>query len=142
MPSFSSDVLPDQAGRNLGSAAQPWNVFAQNINVNGLQFTNNVTNVAFSATPTFTQSANAGFSITLTGNVTASSFSGTVSAGQMQFLFFRIVQDATGGRSFAWPANFFGGIVIDSTAPANATFHQLFIYDGTNAYAISPGSYY
>lgn len=93
--------------------------------------------VAFSATPTFTGPAglaeNVTFKITLTGNVTSSTLTG-VSAGQM--LTFIIIQDSSGGHTFAWPTNVKNPQSIDPTVGAINV--QSFIFDGTNAYPIGP----
>ena len=85
------------------------------------------TTVTFSATPAFNAASASGFVITLTGNVTSSSVTGAV-AGQT--ITFKILQDATGARTFAWPANFVGAEAISATA--NAWSLQSFYFDGTN----------
>ena len=54
-----------------------------------------------------------------------------------QTLNFIICQDATGSRTFAWPANILGGMTIGSTASTCSA--QSFVFDGTNAYALSSG---
>jgi hypothetical protein len=98
--------------------------------------TPNQVTTAFSATPTFSaRSAGQvqGFQITLTGNVTSSTLSGAA-AGQL--LVFKIVQDATGGRTFVWPTN-----VLNAGTPepaANTISLQAFYFDGTNAYPAGP----
>jgi hypothetical protein len=90
--------------------------------------------VPFSSTPTFDASLGNTQKITLTGNVTSSTLSNAVAGQAINFL---VCQDATGGRTFVWPTNIKGGMTIGSTASkCNA---QTFIFDGTNAYALSPG---
>jgi hypothetical protein len=92
--------------------------------------------VSFSATPAFTfgSGATTTSKITLTSNVTSSTITGG-SAGQLTT--FVICQDATGGRTFAWPTNFFGNMTIGSTlSKCNV---QTFTFDGTNYYATSTG---
>jgi hypothetical protein len=91
--------------------------------------------VAFSASPTFDANLGNTHEITLTGNVTSSTLS---NAGAGQKLNFIICQDSTGGRTFAWPANVKGAMTIGSTASKCSA--QSFIFDGTNAYALGPGS--
>ena len=91
--------------------------------------------VTFSATPTFDATNKSLFTITLTGNVTSSTLSNAV-AGQIIVL--KIVQDATGGRTFVYPTNVKGG--MDISTVANAINTQAFIFDGTNAYALGPGA--
>lgn len=91
------------------------------------------TTVTYSATPTFTCSGTGvqGFAITLTGNVTSSTIA-SCAAGQT--VAFRIIQDSTGGRSFAWPANNVGAATISSTqnSTLSTALNQTFTYDGTN----------
>jgi len=103
-------------------------------------FVNPVTVVApvtvpFSATPTFNAATSNSFIITLTGNVTSSTLTGAT-AGQIITL--QIIEDGTGGRTFAYPPNVKGGMSI-STA-ANAVNTQSFWFDGTNAFALAPGT--
>jgi hypothetical protein len=93
-----------------------------------------VNTVAFSSTPDFDASLANTHKITLTGNVTSSTLS-NASAGQT--ISFLICQDVTGGRTFTWPTNVLGGMTIGSTASKCSA--QTFIFDGTNAYALSPG---
>jgi hypothetical protein len=75
---------------------------------------------------------NTSFAITLTGNVTSSSLA---DATQGNTLTWRICQDATGGHTFAWPAEVVGASLIDSTASTCTT--QIFLWDGTNAVALT-----
>jgi hypothetical protein len=106
---------------------------SQRLDVNG-SATAALNTVAFSATPTFDASLGNTQKITLTGNVTSSTLS-NASAGQ--WLYFLICQDSTGARTFAWPANVKGGMTIGSAASTCSA--QSFVFDGTNAYAVSPG---
>jgi hypothetical protein len=82
--------------------------------------------VAFSATPVFaaTLGGSTTFETTLTGNVTGATLPGTLNPGSV--ITFIIHQDATGGRTFAWPGNV-PGAVVDPTA--SATSVQQFIVD-------------
>jgi hypothetical protein len=90
--------------------------------------------LSFSATPTFDCAQGNSFQMTLTGNVTASSVINAPGGGS---ILFQIVQDGTGGRTFAWPANFKG---VSTIAPeANAVSLQRFSYDGTYWRAEGPG---
>jgi len=91
----------------------------------------------FSATPTFNAEIQNHFVITLTGNVTSSTLSGTVTAGYTELITFVICQDATGSRTFIWPTNIKGAMTIGSTLSTCSA--QEFRYDGTNAYALSSG---
>jgi hypothetical protein len=88
---------------------------------------------SFSATPVFNGANNNAFIMTLSGNVTSSTFSNGV-IGQLYT--FVIKQDGTGGRVFTWPANVKGQGTIDPTAGiANI---QQFIWDGTNLLSVNP----
>jgi hypothetical protein len=95
------------------------------------------TAVTFSATPAFDASTFAlpTFSMTLTGNVTSSTIANPTIG---QVITFVITQNATGGWTFAWPANSKGSSAIGSNA--NEVSVQSFVYDGTNWRATSPGS--
>lgn len=90
--------------------------------------------VAFSATPVFNAATSSAFSMTLTGNVTSSSITNAVASQRIAFI---ITQDATGGRTFAWPPNFKGASAI--SPDANSVSVQEFIYDGANFRATGPG---
>lgn len=90
--------------------------------------------VTFSATPTFDASLGNTQKMTLTGNVTSSTLSDATAGEHIDFI---ICQDATGSRTFVWPTNLKGGMTIGATASKCSA--QSFIFDGTNAYALSPG---
>jgi hypothetical protein len=90
--------------------------------------------VTFSATPTFNASLGNTQKITLTANVTSSTLSNATAGQTINFL---ICQDATGSRTFVWPTNVKGGMTIGSTLSTCSA--QDFIFDGTNAYAVSSG---
>jgi hypothetical protein len=69
-----------------------------------------------------------------TGNVTSSTLTGAA-VGPIYFI---VHQDAIGGHTFVPPSNVLGWTAIGSTASkANA---QSFVFNGTNAYALGPGS--
>ena len=87
--------------------------------------------VGFSATPVFDAGVANVFTLTLAGNVTASTLTNAKSG---QLLAFRICQDATGARAFSWPANFRGAGPV-SMAPS-ACSQQTFVYDGAEAAAL------
>lgn len=81
--------------------------------------------VTFSSTPVFNAALGGAFKITLGGNVTSSTFAnGTQGPGVVAF---RIQQDGTGGRTFAWPSNVRNGGTINPGA--NARSVQLFSLD-------------
>jgi len=81
--------------------------------------------VAYSATPTFDASKGLEFKMTLTGNVSSSLFiNGLIGPS---IIVFRIVQDGTGGRTFAWPANVRNGGSINSAASSISM--QMFAVD-------------
>jgi hypothetical protein len=91
--------------------------------------------VTFSATPTFNASLGNTQKITLTANVTSSTLSNATAGQTINFL---ICQDATGSRTFVWPTNVKGAMTIGSTLSTCSA--QDFIFDGTNAYAVSSGA--
>jgi hypothetical protein len=93
-----------------------------------------VATVSFSATPAFNAALGNTQKLTLTGNVTSSTLTSPV-AGQL--ISFIICQDATGGRQFNWPANVKGAMHIG--AKPSSCSAQSFVYDGANAYAVTPG---
>ena len=90
--------------------------------------------VSFSATPTFDASLGNTQKITLTDNVTSSTLSNATAGETVNFI---ICQDATGSRTFVWPTNVLGGMTIGATLSKCSA--QNFIFDGTNAYALSAG---
>lgn len=97
--------------------------------------------VSFSATPIFTPSpvGSCTFELTLTGNVTSSTFTTAgLSAGTL--MTFILNQDATGSRTFAYPTGFQGATIIGSFA--NQTTVQQFLYNGTVFKAIGLGVSY
>lgn len=100
--------------------------------VNGQHLT--LAQVSFSATPVFDAAKASTFKITLAGQVTGSTLSGAT-PGQM--LGFIICQDGGGDHSFRWPSNVRGGMIVGTAA--NKCSVQLFVFDGTNAYAASSG---
>jgi hypothetical protein len=87
--------------------------------------TQGLTVITFSSTPVFDASLGAGFKLTLTGDVSSSTFVNG-SAGPA-LIAFRIVQDAIGGRAFAAPANLRNFGVINPGP--NARSLQLFMVD-------------
>jgi len=90
--------------------------------------------VTFSSTPTFDAKLGNTQKITLTGNVTSSTLANATAGEQIHFL---ICQDATGSHTFTWPSNVKGGMGVGSTGSTCSA--QTFIFDGTGAYALSPG---
>ncbi|ABF43368.1 hypothetical protein Acid345_4368 [Candidatus Koribacter versatilis Ellin345] len=87
--------------------------------------------VTFSATPAFDFSKGDTQMITLTGNVTSSTLT-NAAAGQR--LLFIVCQDATGSRTFAWPASVKGGGVIGASSGKCSV--QEFVWDGSAARAV------
>jgi hypothetical protein len=94
--------------------------------------------VPFAANPIFDASKGLEFKLTLTGNVSSSSFiNGTLGPS---IIAFRIVQDGTGGRTFTWPSNVRDGGVVNPAA--NARSVQLFAVDTDGSLdSISPMQY-
>lgn len=94
--------------------------------------------VTFSATPTFDLSVTAIFKITLTGNVTSSTLANIPAGPGTITLAMIICQDATGGRTFVFPATMKGTMTVGPAASTCST--QAYVTDGTNAWAIGPGA--
>ena len=90
--------------------------------------------VAFSPTPTFDASLGNTQEITLRGSVTSSSLTNAVAGQTINFI---ICQDASGPWTFVWPRNVKGAMTIGA-APSRCS-SQAFVFDGTNAYALSSG---
>jgi hypothetical protein len=102
----------------------------------GTAVSQSVTANSFSSTPSFTATVPISVqTMTLTGNVTSSTFSGVVGV-----VIFQITQDSTGSRTFVWPTNFKQAGAPGSVA--NSVTTQLFFYDGTNAWPLGPGVVY
>jgi hypothetical protein len=113
-------------------------------NVSGLAttafaFNQAVTTVTFSATPTFTATGQYQlFKMTLTGNVTSSTLSMT-GITVPSLVTFEITQDNTGGRTFVWPLNTWGG--PQANLAGNSVTTQTFFWDGTTAYVVNSKIY-
>ena len=90
--------------------------------------------VPFSSTPTFDASLGNTQKITLTGSVTSSTLANATTGETINFV---ICQDSTGTHTFVWPTNVKGGMTIGSTLSTCSA--QSFIFDGSNAYALSAG---
>jgi len=96
-----------------------------------------IVSVAFSATPIFLAAAGSVLKIVLTGNVISSAFNG---AGGGTFILIRVVQDAVGGRTFAWPANMRNAGLVSGLP--NSVSDQLFAVDQDgSARAVAPIMY-
>lgn len=96
------------------------------------------TAVTFSATPAFLASGqNQLFTITLTGNVTSSTFSVSPGLSAPVLVTFEITQDGAGGRTFAWPPNSQGGSNINLNP--NAVTLEHFVWDGSTLYPLGSG---
>ncbi len=120
-----------QTGTGSASAAPIWQTTAA---AGIAPFT--FKSVTFSATPAFAFGSGATtFEITLTGNVTSSTVSGAAAGQSSTFI---VCQDATGSRTFAWPASFHGAMTIGTTASKCNV--QTFAYDGTTYFATAAGS--
>lgn len=90
--------------------------------------------------PTFDAAVADVFQVTLSDNVAQSSL---VNASPGQQLTFLICQDSTGGHSFQWPTNFSGGMNLQyllASSTRSTCAVQSFVYNGTTAFALSPGS--
>lgn len=86
----------------------------------------------------FDGSKSTAFKTTLPGSVTNATFPNMASG---QLYTFIIVQDATGGWNFVWPANVHNAARV--CHDPNSTTVQTFVADEFgNLYAIAPGTYY
>jgi hypothetical protein len=101
-------------------------------NLLGTSSATSINSVSFSATPVFNAALGNIQTITLTGNVTSSTLSNAVTG---QYLFFLILQDVTGGRTFSWPPNVRGGGNIGSSPNKGNT--QAFFWDGAVAWSLT-----
>ena len=97
-----------------------------------------VTIVTPSATPVFDASKGLEFKITLSADVSSSTFiNGNLGPS---IIVFRIVQNSVGGYSFAWPSNVRNGGKVNKTA--NARSLQMFAVDFDGSLdAITPMMY-
>jgi hypothetical protein len=91
--------------------------------------------VTFSATPVFNAALGNIYEITLTAAVTSSTITNPQFVGQA--ITFKIIEDGTGGRTFAFPANVKGATAITTTA--NRVNVQEFQWDGTNWISLGTG---
>ena len=87
--------------------------------------------VTLSASPVFDASLCNTFTLTLGSTPVTGSTLSNAKAGQ--FLTFIVIQDATGGRAFAWPANVQRACTVTGTAGASTVVTA--VYDGVNANA-------
>lgn len=89
--------------------------------------------VTLSPNPVFDASQCSAFTLTLGATaVTASSLSNARAGQELTFI---ILQDATGGRSFTWPANVQRACAVSSTPGVSTIVNA--VYDGVNAGATS-----
>lgn len=93
------------------------------------------TTLAFSSTPAFNATNNISYTMTLTGNVTSSTITGTPANGNLLSL--TIVEDAVGGRTFAFPPSFILPLGFTFSTLPLATNALTFKFDGTNWNLIS-----
>ena len=104
---------------------------AQKLDVNG-SITSRVNSVPFSAAPTFDASLGNTQRLDLLGNVSGSTLVNASAGQQINF----IICQVSASFSFSWPPNVKGAVTI---SPVGCSA-QSFIYDGTNAYALSSGA--
>lgn len=91
--------------------------------------------IPFSPTAAFVGLSNTDmrFQMTLTGNVTAPTLSGLTPGAKVTFI---LIQDAVGGRTFAWPSNVQNAQSVGTSS--NERDIQEFFFDGTNCYPVDP----
>ncbi len=90
--------------------------------------------LTFSPSMVFPATTGTYFVLTLTGNITSSTLTGTLVPGQLVVMQF--IQDSVGGRTVTYPANFTGTTLQPDPTP-NVKSLQIFIYDGTNIIPVS-----
>jgi Pectate lyase superfamily protein len=93
--------------------------------------------VPFSSSPAFNASLGNTQKIILSGNVTSSMLLHAQAGEHLDFI---ICQDSGGSHRFVWPTNVKGGMIIGSSASTCSA--QSFIFDGSNAYALTTGVTY
>ena len=98
--------------------------------VTTLQF--NYTTFSFTPTPVFDISAHNAWAMTLSGNVTSSSVTGSPAIGDLISL--RLCENGTGGFTFAFPGNFIPNLAPAFDTTPNACTNSLWIFDGANWY--------
>lgn len=86
--------------------------------------------------PNFDLSAGQFYTLTLTGDATATISNGAAVNGAYPWFGWEICQDGTGNHAFTAPAGFSGAGTISPTA--SKCTRQLFRWDGTNAHTLSP----
>ena len=113
------------------------NTFLQSQNVKGTVTATagvfGLSNIPFSATPTFDASQGNTMKLVLTGDVTLSTL---INALPGQQLFLELCQDGTGGHYFVPPSNVKWNTVTIQSPNYCAT--ESFVFDGTFAYNLSP----
>jgi hypothetical protein len=91
--------------------------------------------VSFSATPVFNLSLGIVQTVTLTGNVTSSSFTNGVTGKRYTFI---VCQDGTGSHTFSWGAAWHGTMTIGATA-SECSAQDFAALNATTLYAVAPG---
>lgn len=117
--------------RNVGGSGSFWAhdvggvVYYDNV-INGVK-TEKVVSVTSSATPTFDPTLGANQTMTLTANVTSSAMPAALDATVLRLT---LLQDSTGGWTFAWPSTvlFPGGATPTLRSEANARVVLTFLY--------------
>jgi hypothetical protein len=91
--------------------------------------------ITFAATLTIDASLARKQTLTLTGNVTSLTIANPTTDQELVLV---LIQDATGGRTVAWPATVkFAGGVAPTLSAANKRDILAFFYDGTNWFELS-----
>lgn len=108
---FAANTVCQSNGTHCPTGSSPW--------------TENV--VTFSTTPTLSATASENI-ITLTGNVTSSTWAAGIAGQQADVV---VCQNATGNFTFVWPSNSTGGMVVGTTASGCSA--QSFVYSPTRA---------
>jgi hypothetical protein len=128
MGTVNTNFLPATTGLNLGSPDQSWNGYFQNVVLSDI------------VTMLGTTSGNPALSISSAINLITMTLSGNVAptiTGVPGMVMFSIAQNSTGGWVFTWPSGTVNGMTVGTDA--NQISYQLFMFDGTNLIAMTPG---
>jgi hypothetical protein len=95
----------------------------------------NLDTIPFSATPIFPAASYSNFALTLTGNVTSSTFTGGTTG---QVVTIAILQNGTGGNTFVWPTNLLNAPTVSTGANTYTSIAA--VYNGTNWISVANSS--
>lgn len=132
LPNLNATITAHRLVKFNGSAEQGDSNLAQDNGTGQISALKSVSlpyvPVASSATPIFDASLGNTFAMTLNTNVTSSTLTNAVAGQELNFI---LCQDATGGRTFAWPGAFaLAGTISPTISDCSA---QKFLFTGSTA---------